>query len=66
MDKLEKVSSGFNNVKSKVDKLDVDNLAPVLTVLSKVSDVVKYEVVKKDVYNEQTEKVNAINTRRLV
>ena len=52
MDKLEKVSSGFNNVKSKVDKLDVDNLAPVLTVLSKVSDVVKYEVLKKDVYNE--------------
>ena len=37
-------------MKSKVDKLDVDKLS-VLVDLSKLSDAVKYDVVKKDVYN---------------
>ena len=38
-------------MKSKVDKLHVDKLAPVPADLSKLSDVVKNDVVKKDVYN---------------
>ena len=38
-------------MKSKVDKLDVDKLVPVPVDLSKLSDVVKNDVVKKDVYN---------------
>ena len=38
-------------MKSKVDKLDVDKLIPVPVDLSKLSDVVKNDVVKKDVYN---------------
>ena len=38
-------------MKSTVDKLDVDELVPILVDLSKLSDVVKDDVVKKDVYN---------------
>ena len=38
-------------MKSKVDKLDVDKLVPVPVDLSKLSDVVKNYVVKKDVGN---------------
>ena len=36
---------------SKVNKLDVDKLVPVPVDLSKLSDAVKNDVVKKDVYN---------------
>ena len=35
------VSTGLNTLKSKVDKLDVDELVPNLVDLSKLSDVVK-------------------------
>ena len=38
-------------MKSKVDKLDVVKLVPVLVDLSKLSDVIKNEVVKKNAYN---------------
>ena len=51
IDKLKNVPTGFNNLKSKVDKLDVDKLLPVPVNLSKLSDIVKNDVVKKDVYN---------------
>ena len=43
-------------MKSKVDKLDVDKL-PVPLDLSKLSDVVKNVVVKKDVYNAKTKNI---------
>ena len=38
-------------MKCKVDKLDVDKLVPVLVDLGKLSDAVKNDGVKKDVYN---------------
>ena len=38
-------------MKSEVDKLNVDKLVPVLVGLSKLSDVVKNDVVKKDASN---------------
>ena len=38
-------------MKFKVDKLDVDNLVPIPVHFSKLSDLVKTDVVKKDVYN---------------
>ena len=50
IDKLKKVPTALNNLKGKVDKLDVDKLAPVPVDLSKISHVVKDDVVKKDVY----------------
>ena len=53
-------------MKSKVDKLDVDKLAPVPTDLSKLSDVVKNDVVKKTECDKLIKKVNAIQTTDLV
>ena len=44
-------------MKSKVDKLDVDKLLPLPVDLSKLSDVVKNNVVKKDVYNAKTKEI---------
>ena len=44
------VRNNLSNLKSKVDKLDFDQLVPVSVDLSKLSDVVKDDVVKKDVY----------------
>ena len=38
-------------MKSKVDKLDVDKLLPAPVDLNKLSDVVKNDVVEKNVYN---------------
>ena len=40
------------SLKTKVDKLDTDKLAPVPVDLSKLSDVIKNDVVKKDVYDK--------------
>ena len=56
-------------MKSNVDKLDVDKVAPDPVDLNKLSDAVDNDVVKKIVYNELLKKVNAIqatNTSNLV
>ena len=49
IDKLKNVPSGLISLKSKVDKLDIDKLVPAFVGLSKLSDVIKNDVVKKDV-----------------
>ena len=54
------------NLKSEVDKLDIDKLVPVPVDLSKLSDVVKNDVVKKDVYNKLVAKVDNIDTNDFV
>ena len=54
------------NLKTKVDKLDIDNLKPVPTDLSKLSDVVKNDAVKKTDYNKLVTKVDNIDTSGLV
>ena len=46
-----------SNFKSKIDILHVDNLVPVLVDLSKLSHVVKNDVVKKDVYNTKIKNI---------
>ena len=50
------------NLKTEVDKLDIDKLAPVPVYLSKLSDLVKIDVVKKIVYDQLVAKVNNIDT----
>ena len=50
------------NLKTEVDKLDINKLVLVPVDLSKLSDVVKNDVVKKDVYVKLVAKVNNINT----
>ena len=54
------------NLKTEVDKLDIDKLVPVPVDLSKLSDVVKNDVVKKNVYDKLVPKVNNIDTSGLV
>ena len=50
------------NLANLVDKLDIDKLVPVPVDLSKQSDVVKNDVVKKTVYDKLVAKVNNIDT----
>ena len=50
-DKLKNVPTNSSNLKNQVDKLDVDKLVPAPVDLSELSDAVKSDVVKKDVYN---------------
>ena len=54
------------NLKAEVDKLDIDKLVPVPVDLSKLSDVVKNDVVKKTVYDKLVAKVNSIDTSGFV
>ena len=54
--------SNLASLKTEVDKLDIDKLKPVLVDLSKLSDVVRNDVVKKTVYNKLVAKVNNIDT----
>ena len=54
------------NLKIEVDKLDIHKLKPVPTDLSKLSDLVKNDVVKKTDYNKLATKVDNIDTSGLV
>ena len=53
VDKLRSLRNNLSILKTKVDKLDIDKLAPVPTDISKLSDVVKNEVVKKTEYDAE-------------
>ena len=53
-------------LKNKVDKLDIDKLGPVHVDLSKLSDVVKSDVIKKAEHNKLVPKVNGIDTSRFI
>ena len=57
IDKLKNFPTNLNNLKSKVGKLDVDKLIPILVKLSELSDVVKNDVVKKDAYNAKIKNI---------
>ena len=48
---MKNLPTNLKIMKNTVDKLDVDKLVPVPVDLSKLSDVVKNNVVKKYVYN---------------
>ena len=60
------LKTNLANLKAEVDKLDIDKLAPVPVDLSKLSDVVKNDVVKKTVYDKLVAKVNNIDTNDFV
>ena len=44
-------------MKSKADKLDVDKLVPLPVDLSKLRNVVKNDVVEKDVYDAKIKNI---------
>ena len=54
---MKNVPTILGNLKSKVDKLDIDKLASVSVDLSKLSNVVKNDAVNKDVYNAQIKNI---------
>ena len=60
------LKTNLAHLKTEADKLDIDKLVPVPVDLSKLSDVVKNDVVKKDVYDKLVTKVNSIDTSRFV
>ena len=60
------LKSNLASLKTKKDKLDIDKLVPVPVDLSKLSNVVKNDVVKKTVYDKLVAKVNGIDTSAFV
>ena len=60
------LKTNLANLKTEVDKLDIDKLAPVPADLSKLSDVVKNDVVKKSAYDKLIATVNNIDTSEFV
>ena len=59
---MKNVPTNLSNFKSKVNQLDVDKLGPVPVDLSKLSNVVKNDVVKKTEYIELVKNINNIKT----
>ena len=60
------LKTNLASLKTEFDKLDIDKLVPIPVDLSKLSDVVKNDVVKKDVYNKLVTKVDNIDTSGFV
>ena len=59
------LKTNLANLKTEVDKLDIDKLVPIPNDLSKLSNV-KNDVVKKVDYNKSVAKVNNIDTSDFV
>ena len=60
------LKTNLASFRTEVDKLDIDTLAPVLVDLSKLSGVVKNDVVKKAVYDKLVAKIKSIDTSAFV
>ena len=60
------LKSNLANLKTEVDKLDIDKLTPVPNDLAKLSNVVKNDVVKETKYNKLITKVDNIDTTGFV
>ena len=57
IDKLKNVPTNFSNLKSKVYQLDADKLVPIPVDLSKLIDVAKSDVVKKEAYKARVKNI---------
>ena len=60
------LKTNLANLKTKVNEFDTDKLKMVPIDLSKLSNLVKNEVVKKNAYDKFVAKVNNIDTSRFV
>ena len=60
------LKSNLASLKTEVDKLDIDKLVPVPVDLSKLSDVINNDVVKKTEYNKLITKLDSIDTTNFV
>ena len=66
IDELEKVPSSSNNLKSKIDRLDIDKLKATPINLSKPSNLVIKQVIKKTKYDDLFKKVHNTDICKLV
>ena len=55
------LKTSLANLKTEVDNLDIDKLVPIPADLSKLSNVVKNDVIKKTVYDKLVAKSNNID-----
>ena len=60
------LKTNLASLKTEVDKLDIDKLVPFPVDLSKLSDVVKNDAVKKTAYDKSAAKVNSIDANVFV
>ena len=60
------LKTNLTNLKTEVDKLDIEKLVPAPVDLSKLNDAVKDDVVKKTVCDKLVAKVNNIDTSKFV
>ena len=60
------LKTNLANLKTEVDKLDIDKVATVPADLSKLSNAVKNDVIKKTVYDKLVAKADNIDTSGLV
>ena len=60
------LKTNLANLKTEVDKLNIDKLVSIPFDLTNLSNVVKNDVVKKTVYNKLVEKVDNIDTNDFV
>ena len=60
------LKANLGNLKTEVDKLDIDKLVPVPADLSKLSNVVNNDVVRKTDYDKLKTKVNNIDSSDFV
>ena len=60
------LKTNLASLKTEVDKLDIEKLVPIPADLSKLSNVVKNDVVKKTVFDKLAKKVNNIDTNDFV
>ena len=60
------LKTNLANLITEVDKLDIEKLVPVPVDSSRLSDVVKNDVFKKDAYDKLVAKVNGIDTSKFV
>ena len=66
IDELKKVRSCLNTLKSKVDKLDVDQLKTASVDLINIIDVVDKGIVKKNVNDELVKQSNAFDSNEII
>ena len=60
------LKTNLASLKTEVDKLGIEKLVPIPVDMSKLSDVAKYDVVKKTVYDKLVAKVDNIDTSDFV
>ena len=60
------LKTDLTNIKTEVNKIDIDKLVTVPSDLSKLSNVVKNDVIKKTEYDKLVAKVNNIDTSDFV